>query len=72
MEQKEIDERVKKFVGRKVVIVGDHPRADEVGIIIAFNPSVGITGKPAFEVEPVNSLRGNFFVFNGKECKFLD
>lgn len=44
---------------------------DEVGKIIKFCECVGITGKPGFEIQPDESMHGNFFVFDGKHVKFL-
>lgn len=63
---------VDNMIGKRVMIKKPHPRAGEIGTVKAFNPSVGITGKPGFEIEPeADPYEQSFYIFSGNEIFVL-
>lgn len=69
----ELKELEKRFVGRKVLLCGDHPHADRVGIVDRLE-FVSVLRKWGFIVrfEDGNLLGDECFVFEGKDWRVLD
>jgi hypothetical protein len=64
----EVENLAKQFIGRKVLIVGDHPHADKTGTVDRVECARAI-GKWGFVVELEDGQ--SCFVFSGKEWRVL-
>lgn len=67
---KELKELEKRFVGKKVLLIGDHPHADRVGIVSRLERAHAIN-RWGFVVRFNDDKYDECFVFEGKDWKVL-